>query len=360
MRLHRLIPVLSVCLAASVSTVAAQPKKGAPAKKGPAAPAKGPAPAKEPAKAPATDPAPAPGGGSASGEAVQKTEDAPPGDIEGRDENPDAPKTIEGETKPAVMKATPVKRTGYPIEEAMRPIVLPPNMSEVGIGPHAQVSPYQGADALRARYGITNKVQLGLTYVFAGVFDDPRTSTKKLGIHGGKAVGLDVTVLLQDWVGVRLGVPFYIDPVALSIAIGVPMKWQFADGKYAIGALDDFLNIRVKRFAPTFYQEAANAAAAVGTGSMGTNTIQSKGQLRFSGYGIMQYQPNLAFVGRLGVTLDDFSTTRTDSTDGPATFIRAGLQYTPRKYLDLGISIGFDNLAHAGSFGPAGLLAFRI
>ena len=51
----------------------------------------------------------------------------------------------------------------------MRPITLPQNMSEVAIGPHAQVSTRPaGTDALRARYGITRQVQLGLTYVLGG------------------------------------------------------------------------------------------------------------------------------------------------------------------------------------------------
>jgi hypothetical protein len=355
MTVRRLVSGISVCLAASVSLVAAQPKKGAaPAKKEPT-----PAPAKDAPPTPAKDPAPGAGGGS--GEAVQMTEDPPPADIEGRDENPDAPRGPGGEQKPAIMKPAPAKRQGYPIEEAMRPITLPQNTSEVGIGPHAQLSPYAGADALRARYGITSQVQIGLTYVLGGIFDDPATAnTTKIGFHTGKAVGLDVTVLLKSWVGVRLGVPVYIDPVAIGIMLGAPMKWQLAGGKYAIGALDDFITIRVKRFAPSFYQEVANATAAEGTREGGSGTLQSRGQLRFSGYGVMQYKPRLAFIGRLGVTLDDFATTKTDSSNGLSTFIRAGLQYTPKKYLDLGFSIGFDDLAHGGSFGPAGLLVFRI
>ena len=49
-----------------------------------------------------------------------------------------------------------------PIEEVSRPITLPQNMSEVTIDPHMQVSPYEGSTSLRARYGITPKVQIGL------------------------------------------------------------------------------------------------------------------------------------------------------------------------------------------------------
>ena len=128
------------------------------------------------------------------------------------------------------------------------------------------------------------------------------------------------------------------------------------------GALDDLVSIRLYRFVPSFYQEAANASGAFGTGEMGNDTIQSRGNIRFSGYGVMQYQPKLAFIGRLGVTMEDFSTTRTTASDnsGLRSFLRVGLQYSVRKYLDLGLSVGFDDLARSGSFGPAGLLAFRI
>jgi hypothetical protein len=245
----------------------------------------------------------------------------------------------------------------------MRPITLPKNTTELALGPHAQLKPYRGSDALRARYGITDKVQLGLTYLIAGIHDDPDTmGTNDIGFHFAKAVGLDVTVLFQNWMGVRLGVPVYIDPLAVGITLATPMKWQIAGGKFAIGALDDFLTIRVNRFAPSFYQEYDNALAAFETRQTGNNTIQSKGEIRFSGYGVMQYRPKTAFHGRLGVVLEDFSTTRTNAGDnsGVKYNIRAGVQHSPRKFIDIGFSIGFDDLARLGSFAPAGLIQFRI
>jgi hypothetical protein len=241
----------------------------------------------------------------------------------------------------------------------LRPITLPKNMSEVSIAPHMQFSPLRASDALRARYGITDQIQLGLSYVFGGFFDDPFTmGTDKVGFHPGKAVGLDVTVALKEWLAVRVGVPVYLDPLALSLALGAPMKWQFADGKYALGVLDDVLTIKLYHFAPSFYQESDNAVAASG---IDTGTGQARGYLRFSGYGVMQNDPKLAFIGRLGVTIDDFATTKQDNgLGGLRTFIRAGLQYAVRPFLDLGFSIGFDDLGHGGTFGPAGMLAFRI
>lgn len=389
MTARRLLSVLTVGLGlglvgvtASVAVVAAQPRpaKKAPAKnapkKGPLAPAKdGGAPAKGGGTPAATDAPAATGSGKApaattapagsaapagsEGKTVQMAEDPPPSDMTGTAENPDAPKTVIDADAPAVSTiAPPPVRSGYPIEEAARPITLPRNMSEVSLAPHAQVSPYAASTALRARYGITPKVQLGLTYLVGGIFDDPSTLQSKQGFHPGKALGLDVTYMVQDWVGVKVGVPVYISPLAVSLAIGAPIKFTFGD-KLALGGLDDLLNIRLDRFAPTFYQELQNATNANDTM---TNTIKSQGELRVSLFGVYQYQPNLAIIARTGIQMEDFASGKTDGCLGECltTFIHAAFSYSARRYLDLGLQVGFDDLAHGGSFAPAGFLAFRI
>jgi len=362
MTVRRLISMLSVCVVASVTVVAAQPKQPPKAdKKGPAVPAK----ATTPAKAPTPAPPPA-DAGSGAGSAVQMTEDPPPKDVEGRDENPGAPG---GSGEVAVTITAPVKKAkaGYPIEEALRPINLPANMSEVSIGPHAQLglgggadgAPYMGSDALRARYGITRRVQIGLTYLVAGIYNDrdvdPMSIKDKQAFHGGKAVGLDVTVLLRDWIGVRVGVPVYIKPVAVSLTLGAPIKFTIGE-KFAVGGLDDLLNIKLKRFAPSFYQEATNALGAVRDE---TTAQQSDGQLRISAFGVYNHKPKTAFIGRTGFAVENFKTAKS-SGGGLSYFMRVGANYSPRKYLDLGFSIGFDDLGETGTFGPAGFIAFRI
>jgi hypothetical protein len=379
MTARRLLSALTVGLTASVAVVAAQPKQPAkkPAAKTPKTGNKGPlAPAKDAGTPAATDAkaagsgkAPAAAAGASAGSAapagsegktVQMTEDPPPADMSGTAENPDTPKTVlETDAPPAVTTfAPPPARTGYPIEEAARPITLPRNTSEVSLAPHAQVSPYAASTALRARYGITPMIQLGLTYVVGGIFDDPSTLESKQGFHPGKALGLDVTYMVRDWVGARVGVPIYISPLAVSLALGAPLKFVFGD-KFALGGFDDLVNIRLERFAPTFYQELQNATNANDTM---TNTIKSKGELRFSLFGVYQYRPNVAIIARTGIQMEDFATGKTDGCLGECltTFIYAGFNYSPRRYLDLGLSIGFDDLAHGGSFAPAGFLAFRI
>ena len=84
--------------------------------------------------------------------------------------------------------------------------------------------------ALRARYGITRQIQLGLTYVLGGIYDDPKTAADKIGLHPGKAIGLDVTYLVRDFVGVRVGVPVWIyrpeegGAPAIGLTVGVPLR----------------------------------------------------------------------------------------------------------------------------------------
>lgn len=346
MSARRLASVLCVVLVASATVVVAQPKGGAPA------------PAKEPAptgmeKTPDPAAGSAAGSGSGAGSAVEMAEDPPPSDMEGTNENPDAPRIIGEDKKDVSTVPTVTKKAGYPIEEIYRPITLPQNMSEIGIDPHAQVSPYAGSTALRARYGITRQVQLGLTYLLAGIFAEKNFvagSSAGTKVHPGKAVGLDLTILLQNWIGIKVGVPVYIDPVAVGLNLGAPLKFVFFD-KLALGGMDDLLTFRISKFPPSFYQEYINVANARGVES---NSVLSRGQLRFSGFGIYQHKPELAIIGRLGITFNDFKSA------APTTFLRVGFQYTVKKRIDLGLALGFDDLAHGGSFGPTGLLNVRI
>jgi hypothetical protein len=343
MSVRRLVSVLSVCLVASATVVVAQPKKNDP----PVAPAKDAGSATGSAA----------GSGAEEGSAVQMVED-PPADMEGTSEDPDAPKV--GPGSDAVTVAVPEKKktAGYPIEEVFRPITLPANMSEISFGMNFPVDPFIGTMALRARYGITRQIQLGLTYVVAGIYDDPGTAgTDKIGFHPGKAVGLDVTVLMKEWIGLKIGVPVYIDPVAVALQLGAPMKFRFADGKLALGGLDDLLTIKIKEFPPSLTSEAMNADGAARKDS---GSIQSRGSFRISAYAVYQQSPQMALIGRAGITFEDFSGTRSVSGGGSTTFIRAGLQYSAKKFLDVGGSLGWDDLSKLGGFAPSLYLNFRI
>ena len=369
MSLRRLISVsgsvLGVTIFATSAFVAAAPAK----KKPPAKPATPVAPAKDPGTGSAAGGAAgggtgsAAGGGDASGSAVQPIEDTPPSDMNGTNENPDNPHAMTNQPDNPIVVAPVVKSTGYPIQEVLRPLTLPQNMTEISIAPHLQVSPFLASDALHVRYGITSKVQLSLSYLYFGAYNRNLVSTasSKIGFHSGKTFGVDVTVMLQNWIGVRVGVPLYIDPVAFGLQIGVPIKFVFAD-KFSIGGLDDLLQIRLSKFAPSLYQEAYNAIDAQ---HETTNTEQSNGHLRFSFYGEYQHDDKVAIIGRIGIDSDLGATSGgggagTSSNSGTQTFIKAGLQYSPRKYFDIGGQLGWDDLSTLGTFGPQLFLALRI
>lgn len=345
MSLRRLISVSSVLVLATGTALAQT----------------APADPTAPADTPVTDSAtPA----AADGTAVTPIDDAPPADMEGRDENPDAPRGAREEM--VSISAGPVTTgpTGYPIEFAHRPITLPANMAEVAIAPHFVASPYAGTDALRARYGITPKIQLGLNYVLYGVYDRQDVDiglSKKYQVHPGKAGGLDVTYLVRNWVGVKVGLPVYLDPFAMSVALGAPMRFRITD-RLTIGGLDDLLNIALPfgaEFAPTYYHERTNAIR--GFTSEMSGTAQSAGLLRISGYGIYQQKQNLAILGSVALNFEDFATNRTAAGGGATTQIYGGAVFSPKKFLDVGGTLGFDDLSSMpDSFALSGYLAVRI
>jgi hypothetical protein len=307
------------------------------------------------------NPTPAPAPADGAGSAVAPIEDAPPSDMEGTSEDPDAPRGTIDEAPVPTGPAPTVQKTGYPIEEAQRPITVPQNMSEISLTPQFMASPFVSNGTLRARYGITRQIQLGLTYVIGGVYDDPDLSSEKKAFQVGKTGGLEVTVLIKNWLGVRVGLPVYFDPFAMSFAAGAPMKFIFE--KFAIGGLDDVINIKIAEFAPRYDYELINNIAAAGIGDNGNNTQQSRGFIRLAGYGIYQQKPNLALIGRLGA---EFNLGAGGSAGAAGTssetqyFLKAGVQFSPRRFLDVGVLAGFEDLSKSGSFGLTGILAVRI
>jgi hypothetical protein len=334
--------LLAFALIGSSVTFAAPPKKAAPA---------------APANAGS-------GSDASSGSAVEPIEEAPSAtEMNGTEDNPDNPHalTTDEPAKPVVVVA-PTKKV-YPIELAARPITLTQNLTEIEIAPHLQVSPFLASDAIHARYGITDKLQIGITYLYLGVYDrgpvdDTSSST---GAHVGKAFGVDATYSFFDWLAARIGVPFYVSPFAISLQLAAPMKFRITD-KFSLGGLDDLLNINLHNFAPSFYQEELNAVAA---NNLNNQTTNSRGDLRISIYGEYQYTQRFAFFGRVGLD-DDFGPPGGGNVAGGANtsssefFIRGGFLWTPVDYLDFGISLGFDDLSTSGSFGPQLYLALRI
>ena len=305
-----------------------------------------------PAIASAQDPEPAEGEG---GQEVELEEDPPPEDMEGTAENPDAPRLVGDDETVTEAATTPApKRTGYPIEEVLRPITLPAVTSEVGLDVRSTFDPVDLETALRARYGITRQWQVGLRYLIGGYYDDDPIMDDAAAFNTGKAFGVDVTYLVYDWLAAHVTLPFYVDPFAMGITIGAPMKFRFGgeDDGWAIVALDDFLDIRIVEFVPSLVSERTNELFV---DAVDTGTTTAKGNLHLRAGVIKQFSPQMAIKGNIVQTFQDFG-----DNDNP-TGIEAAIQYSPTKDLDVLGRLGIDALDQASS--TTGLIvaaAYRI
>lgn len=291
-----------------------------------------------------------PPGDGAGGETELEDDPPPIGDDTGGEENPDAPRIL-GEGDPAAPVTPRPRATGYPIGEVDRPITLPEFSSELRFGAALYPSPLDVELGLYARYGITRQAQIGVRYLIGGLYDDP-TPGDKVKWNTGKAVAVDFSFLVTNWIAPRIAVPMYVDPFAIGIELGAPVKFRF--GKLAIVGFEDVVAFKLqsKLFLPNLERESFNEAAAA---AYDLNQIASDGYIRLDFGAIYQLKPNLSVTGRFGVTLDDFS------GDDSASNLRAQVLFTPIRIVDLIGLIGFDRLDDASeTFHATGAIAVRI
>jgi hypothetical protein len=305
-------------------------------------------PADEAKKKPAPPPPPAEGEGQ---EVEPAEDDTPPEDIEGTSENPGAPRLPGEENQTVVVVAPPVVRTGYPIEEVLRPITLPAVTSEVGLDAHTRFDPFDLELGLRARYGITRQWQIGLRYLIGGVYDDPTSMDEATAFNTGKAFGIDVTYLVFDWLAAHVTLPMYVDPFAMGMTVGAPMKFRFKD-KVALVLLDDLIDVRFTKFVPSLVNEQQNEANRA---SYEVNGITSDGNINLKFGAIYQQKPNMAFRFNFFQSFVDFG-----DDDNP-TGIEGIVQYSPSADMDVSGRVGIDALDQADStFGVILAAAYRI
>jgi hypothetical protein len=294
-------------------------------------------------KPPAGDdeaPVPPPEGGKE----VDLPEDNSVSDPSGMEENPDSPRagtTTGVEVGGTVTAPSPdpdvVTKRSFPIEEVARPITLPALMSEAGLDVRNNIDPYDGNTTLRGRFGITRQIQIGLEYNIGGFYDDG--SGDGVRFNTGKSIGLDVQYLIQDWVAVRLALPFYLDPFSMGMTLGAPMKFRILP-KLAIGGFHDLLSITFKNFVPSTTDEAYNELNAM---LVDSGTGLPDGNIRISAWAWYQMKPNLALGGEMGLTFEDFK-----DSDVPYS-LRGRIQYSTSKKLDFGGAFGFGDLADASN-----------
>ena len=288
-------------------------------------------------------------GGTGAGDEVELGED-PPSPIDSGDEEEDAPRI--GGPDPVKPQAAPKGRAGaYPVTEVLRPLTLPDFTSEIRLETLFYPTPVDAEFALRARYGITRQIQLGLAYGIGGFYEDDNRD--KIRFNTGKAVAIDVSYLATDWIAPRLTVPMYVDPFAIGLELGAPVKFRFGD-RFAVVGFEQVLGFKLMgdRFLPDLRREKANETAV---DELDSGTIQSDGYFRLDGGVLYQLAPDLVISGRFGVTFDDFS-----GADA-ATSLRALVQLTPIRALDLIGEAGWDRLDETrGSIHLSAALAVRI
>jgi hypothetical protein len=264
---------------------------------------------------------------------VTPAEDPPSTDPSGVDENPANPNSVGFvETRP-VADATPVakKASGFPIEEAARPITLPAMGSEIALEVRNHVDPFQSSFGLRGRFGITRQVQVGLSYGIGGFYDD---GGGKTAFNAGKAISLDVTYALQSWLGIRVATPVYMDPFSLGVVLGPEIKFRFGN-KFAIGGLGDLVAVKLHHFLPSVTSERMNEANAA---AVAINRQTSDGEFSLLGYAVFQFKPHAALIARSGVIFPDFS--QFDSVYP----LLLTWQHSTSRRIDLVATTGFENL----------------
>ncbi len=335
---------------------AAGAKAGAAAKPsgGAAAGAKAGAAAKPATGAPAGSAA----GTAGAGEGLEEEEDkgsrpvappeqARPSDMEGTSENPDAPIDYDA-PRPTVVQVRKPRPEGYPIEEVWRPLTLPRFMTEVALDTRFNISPFINGQTLRARFGVTPEIQVGLLYNIGGIYED---GTRDTAFNTGKAVGVAGTYKVREWIAAQVVVPVYLEPFAASINLAAPMKFRFGE-RYALVIADEVVEIRLTKFVPSLTSEQLNE---VNVSNENTNTRTDEGTFKFSGMGIFQYKPDVALFGRVAVSIVDFDSQRLGY------MLKVGGQMTVIRSLDLSAQLGFDDLGDAdNTFGLQLGAAFRI
>lgn len=263
----------------------------------------------------------------------------------GAAETPGAPDAAVGMERPVAdttADAGPVGPATYPVPVALRPITLYGGMFEVSAGAGMFPSPAAFTTALRARYGITDRVEVGLRYALIGADEDDTVT--------GKAMAVDVVVGITDWVAAQLTIPVLLDPFAMGFTLGVPFKFQFGDS-FALFVGSDLFSYRIKDFVPSVVDPRINAARVA---ARATDTVVSSGNFRVVGGAIYQLAPNMAVAVDIGVT------TEFEESENPELPLGGTFTYSLADFLDLAGRLGFDTISDGGTFSLTAGVSVRL
>jgi hypothetical protein len=272
---------------------------------------------------------PAPGG-----KEVEMGEEDDLGPIEdetGMEEDPDAPGGGDN-PEPKVVKRAPELPVEYPAELARRPITLHAGMSEAQLDYPVYFDPLRTAGQLRAAYGITRQIQVELRY---GIGSYGEIGMEDAKYYAGKAVAIGGVYQVFPWLGAQLEIPILLDPFAMGVTLGAPVKFKFS--KFSLFVGRDLLTFKIAKFAP-FVEDTLATEALVAADEVGV--AQDVGHLRIIGGIQYSLKPTMTITGEAGFLAFDFK------GDQAAQLIRASLTMNKKK-LDYGARLGIDDLDNA-------------
>lgn len=244
-------------------------------------------------------------------------------------------------------------KRNYPTEIVLRPLTLAASQAEINLEvPFAtnDGDPWL-TQVLRAAFGVTVDLQLGLTYaVGLERLDAPEGEDS---FEVGKAFSIDAAyTIIPAYLAAELRLAFLADPdlFGMGIILGLPFKITLA-GRWKIYGGADLVRIRIKELAVDPANPAANLAVinrAVGSDS----PVGGASLVLGLAY---QARPDTALYGTFGVEWPDF-----DTDDQPFS-LWLGATYTPARAVDVGARVGFYRLDDGfDAFGATIYAALRL
>lgn len=285
------------------------------------------------------------------------------GSPEGAEENPDdpdaltIPKKEEGDQKEEA-KAEP-EQGPYPQRQIDRPITLYRNMAEIRLDTPFVIDNLAGSGsdssltgitlAVQGRFGVTDKAEVGLRWGAVAFHEKIGTPPSDSSVTSGRAVQLDAVYQIFGWLGAQVSLPFYLDPFAMGLTLGVPLQGEI--GPIRFYGLRDLVQIKLVKFAPipnaVIYNDAQIDLDEL-------NTTLPDGRLAFSFGAIYQHSDAFSIMAESGWILEDFK------NRDAAVPLKVGPLYSPNNKIDVGLLTGFTRMDETDSFFLSLLAALRI
>lgn len=274
----------------------------------------------------------------------------------------DAETTKEENPTAAVARKGRITKATYPVEVIHRPMTLPENTAEISLdAPVYFGGPVDNSEAgsvdigaratqvLRAAYGVTQDIQVGVSYGFGSERLSPPEGAK--GFEAGKAFSVDgAYTVLPEHLAVTLSLPFYADPFASSLIVGAPFRINMSD-KLALVGGQDFLEVAFNKWPVRTWDPEFNLGQAV-RDTPGATPF-SKGAVNVQFGAQVQVKPNVLISGWTRIHIENF-----ENDDTPVSLY--GAVMWSKWNLDLGARLGFYRLDEVGSFGIGLSAAYRL